>query len=69
MAPDHTTEGLIGVELYSHDPDSNGLEYSFNAFENKNEAEDNPNVVLELRGLLHGFIANQTRIDSFKPNS
>jgi PPE-repeat protein len=39
--------------------------YSFDAYENTNEATANPDVVAKLRSLLHQAIANQTRIRSF----
>ena len=64
LSPDHSEDGLVGVELYSHTPGGNGLGYSFDAFENENEAEANPDVVKTMRTLLHKFIANQTRIAS-----
>jgi hypothetical protein len=64
LSPDHTAAGLIGVELYPHTAGSNGLSYSFDAFENKNEAGANPAVVATMRMLLHAAIANQTRIAS-----
>eukprot|EP00039_Didymoeca_costata_P032510 m.38126 g.38126 ORF g.38126 m.38126 type:complete len:742 (-) comp9393_c0_seq1:117-2342(-) len=66
LAPDHTKDGLVGVELYSHV--NAGISYSFDSFENKNEAADNPEVVAMLRTMLHEAIANQSRIPSLKPN-
>lgn len=66
LAPDHSPEGLIGVELYSHGPGSNGLTYSFNSFENVNQASSHPDVVTHMRALLHAAIANQTRISSLQ---
>lgn len=65
LRPDHTPAGLVGVELYSHE--DVGAEYSFDAFENVNEATGNPDVVATMRALLHAAIANQTRIKSFHP--
>jgi hypothetical protein len=65
LTPDHTPEGLVGVELYSHHPV--GLSYSFDMFENANEASSNPAAVSSLRALLHDALANQTRIPSLPP--
>jgi hypothetical protein len=65
LAPDLTPAGLVGVELYSHH--DVGLSYSFDTFENENEAASNPTVVTVLRAVLHEALANQTRIASLPP--
>lgn len=62
LAPDHTPKGFIGHELYPHR--QVGIDYSFDEFENTNQAEANPQVVARLRAMLHEAIANQTRIKS-----
>jgi len=64
LAPDHSPAGLVAVELYSHE--DVGIDYSFDAFENVNEATDKPEVVTEMRALLHAAIANETRVASLR---
>ena len=64
LSPDHTPSGLIGVELYPHK--DVGVGYCFDDFENKNVADDNPQIVAMMRSLLHSVIKNQTRIKSFE---
>ena len=68
LAPDHTPEGLVGVELYAHaDCGVNwGADYSFDAWENENVAQATPAVVAQMRALLHAVQANQTRIKSLR---
>eukprot|EP00911_Craspedida_sp_UC1_P001888 UC1_evm1s1449 len=64
LAPDHTDSGLVGVELYSHT--YVGANYSFDDFENVNLASKRPDVVAQMRSLLHAAQANQTRIHSLQ---
>jgi len=51
---------LAGVELYDHEDDPpHNSKISFEQFENKNVAEDFPDVVNELSQQLHTFVAQQ----------
>ena len=60
LAPDLTPAGLVGTELYSHQP--RGLDYSFDEFENTNEAIRNPSLVASLQGELHAALRAQNRV-------
>lgn len=64
LTPDWSTAGLVGTELYRHSPV--GMNYSFDAFENVNEAAGLPGVVSQLSAQLRSIVANQTRIPSFR---
>ncbi len=52
---------------YSHPPV--GLNYSFDAFENENEAAAQPAVAAQLAAMLREVVANQTRIPSLRPTA
>ena len=65
LTPDWSTSGLVGTELYRHP--SVGMNYSFDEFENINEAADQPDIVSQLSAQLRSIVTNQTRIPSLRP--
>ena len=49
----------MGNELYTHQGDDG---FNFNLFENVNQNETHPDVVLSMRAMLRAVVANQTRL-------